>query len=172
MSSTYTQNIDINQLIEQAQSTGTITIAGVAVALSLILTLAAIFGVLWLFAAIGRWKTVKKLGGHGWSQIIPVYRDWALSRVAGCNTGLCVAITALSAVSLFKYAFDAQWWETLTGACSIALIVVTCVMIDKICKRFGKKGAGFQIGLFFLPFVFYMILGCGSAQPVDQDAEK
>lgn len=161
--------INLNQLIEQAQTTGTITYQDAVISLAAILVILGIIAFLQLFVIIGRWKTIKKLGGHGWSQVIPIYSEWCLSRAAGCVTKLCVAITVLDAISIFSGAFDASWWSTLTGICGIALIVVRCLVIDKVCKRFGKKGVGFQIGLFFLPCIFYMILGCGSAQPVDEE---
>ena len=164
----HVETFDINQFIDQAVSDGTITYQGVAIAASVVLVLLCFIAFLQLFVIIGRWKTVKKLGGHGWSQVIPIYSEWCLSRAAGCVTQLCVAVTVLDAVSIFSGASDASWWSTLVSICAIALIVVRCLVIDKVCKRFGKKGVGFQIGLFFLPCIFYMILGCGSAQPVDE----
>ncbi len=165
---TYVKTFDLNMYIDQAVNDGTITYQGIAIATGLVLTLVCIVAVLQLFVIIGRWKTIKKLGGNGWSQIIPIYSEWCLSNAAGCASKLCIAITALDAISIFSGAFDASWWRTLVSICGIALIVVRCLVIDKVCKRFGKKGVGFQIGLFFLPSIFYMILGCGSAQPVDE----
>ena len=167
---TYVKTFDLNMFIDQAVNEGVITYQGAVISALVILVLLGIIAFAQLFVIIGRWKTTKKLGGHGWSQIIPIYSEWCLSRAAGCVTQLCIAITALDAISIFSGAFDASWWRTLVSICAIALIVVRCLVIDKVCKRFGKKGVGFQIGLFFLPCIFYMILGCGSAQPVDTEA--
>ena len=167
---TNVETFDINQFVDQAVNNGTITYEGAAISALFILVLIGFIAFAQLFVIIGRWKTVKKLGGNGWSQIIPIYSEWCLSRAAGCATQLCVAITVLDAVSIFSGASNANWWSTLVSICAIALIVVRCLVIDKVCKRFGKKGVGFQIGLFFLPCIFYMILGCGSAQPVDTEA--
>ena len=44
----------------------------------------------------------------------------------------------------------------------VNLIIAIILNID-IAKNFGK-GVGFGIGMIFLPFIFYPILGFGSAQ--------
>jgi hypothetical protein len=42
-------------------------------------------------------------------------------------------------------------------------IVIAIILNIDIAKNFGK-GVGFGIGLILLPFIFYPILGFGSAQ--------
>jgi len=44
----------------------------------------------------------------------------------------------------------------------VNLIVYIIVLIE-LAKRFGK-GIGFALGLLFLPFIFFPVLGFGSAQ--------
>ena len=166
--STYTKTFDLNMYLDQAVTDGVITYQGIAIATGLILTLLAIIAFLQLFVIIGRWKTIKKLGGEGWSQIVPVYSEWTMSRAAGCTMALCVAVTVLDLITFFQGAITADWFQYIAGACTIAFIVVRCVYLYKVCQGFGKDGVGFALGLVILPFIFWMILGCGSAQPVDE----
>ncbi len=165
---TTTVNIDVNEVLDQMLAGDSVAVAGVAVAGTLLLVaiIALILGQ--ILAVIGRWKTIKKLGGEGWSQVIPVYSEWAMSRAAGCTMALCVAVTVLDLITFFQGAITADWFQYIAGACTVAFIVVRCVYLYKVCQRFGKDGVGFALGLVILPFIFWMILGCGSAQPVDE----
>lgn len=91
-----------------------------------------------LIAAI---KIYKKLGLPGWGAIVPIYGQWIL----------------LKAVDL------PGWFSILPVANGIALIVANY----RLAGKFGK-GAGFGLGLVFLPPIFYMILGFGKASVVSE----
>ncbi len=163
-------DIDVNELVDHALSGNpeTVTVAGLAIVGTLFLALLAVLIVCQIFTVIGRWKTIKKLGGEGWTQVVPVYSEWAMSRAAGCTMALCVAVVALSLVSFLQGFIDVDWFQNIAGACALAFIVVRCVYLYKLCQRFGKDGVGFALGLVILPCIFWMILGCGAAQPADK----
>ena len=98
-----------------------------------------------IIAAI--WKTFEKAGQPGWGAIIPIYNIVLMMNVAGRPT----------------------WWVVLylLGAIPIigpiiVLVVGFIVSLD-IARNFGK-GTGFGIGLALVPFVFFPILGFGSAE--------
>ena len=55
-----------------------------------------------------------------------------------------------------------KWWIVPFLIPLVNLIIFIILSID-VAKAFGK-GAGFGIGLLLLPFIFYPILGFGSAQ--------
>jgi hypothetical protein len=86
------------------------------------------------------WKVFSKAGQPGWAAIIPIYNMYVLCKVAG----------------------RPGWWLILLLIPFVNFIILIILSID-IAKAFGK-GAGFGIGLFLLPFIFYPILGFGSAQ--------
>jgi len=119
-----------------AQNDGVaMTMAGGAVLLTLVFPIA--FAV--AFSAFMWWKMFSKAGQPGWASIIPIYNVIVLLQIAG----------------------KPVWWILL---CMIPLvqIVPLIIMNIEIAAKFGKDG-GFAVGLTLLPFIFFPILGFGSA---------
>ncbi|HEY4284013.1 MAG TPA: DUF5684 domain-containing protein [Chthoniobacterales bacterium] len=85
------------------------------------------------------WKVFTKAGQPGWAILIPIYNMYVLCKIAG----------------------RPGWWLILMFIPFVNFIIFIILAID-IAKAFGK-GAGFGIGLLLLPFIFYPILGFGSA---------
>lgn len=93
----------------------------------------------------GIWKTFAKAGQPGWAAIIPVYNVYILLKIA-----------------------NRPWWWLLLMLIPLVNLVIAIIVALDIAKAFGK-GTGFGIGLALLGFIFYPILGFGSAtytQPV------
>jgi hypothetical protein len=88
----------------------------------------------------GMWKVFSKAGQPGWAAIIPIYNVYIMCKVAG----------------------RPGWWLLLFLIPIVNVIIAIIVNVD-ISKRFGK-GVGFALGMIFLPFIFWPILGFGSAQ--------
>lgn len=109
--------------------------SGIAGLIFLVLYLAIII----IFFA-GLWKTFTKAGQPGWGALIPFYNLYLLIKIAG----------------------RPGWWFILMLIPLVQIIVGIIVDLD-IAKNFGK-GVGFAIGLIFLPFIFFPILGFGSAE--------
>ncbi len=86
------------------------------------------------------WKIFTKAGQPGWAIIVPIYN----------------IITAL------KIAGKPWYWMFGFFIPVVSIIVAFIVAIDT-AKAFGK-GAGFGIGMIFLPFIFYPMLGFGDAK--------
>ena len=89
---------------------------------------------------ISLWKVFTKAGKPGWASLIPIY-----------NT-----------VVMLEIARRPIWWLILLFIPIVGIFVSVVIIMD-IAKYFGK-GAGFGIGLLFLPFIFYPILGFGDSQ--------
>ena len=83
------------------------------------------------------WKVFEKAGHPGWAAIIPFYNAYILLQIANREI----------------------WWLLLFFIPIVSFIVAIVVSID-VAKSFGK-GTGFGLGLAFLPFIFYPILGFG-----------
>ena len=94
--------------------------------------------VILMIAAI--WKMFSKAGQPGWAAIIPIYNIYVMCKIAG----------------------RPGWWVLLMFIPLVNFIIIIILCID-LAKSFGK-GAGFGIGLLLLPFIFYPVLGFGSAQ--------
>jgi hypothetical protein len=88
---------------------------------------------------VGMWKTFVKAGQPGWGILIPIYNAYLLTQIAR----------------------KPGWWVLLM-IIPIVNIVVNVIVSLGVAENFGK-GAGFGIGLFLLPFVFYPVLGFGDA---------
>lgn len=86
------------------------------------------------------WKIFTKAGQPGWASIIPIYNIYIWCKIVGRSA----------------------WWIILLLIPFVNFIIGIILCID-LAKSFGK-GAGFGLGLAFLGFIFFPILGFGSAQ--------
>jgi hypothetical protein len=86
------------------------------------------------------WKVFTKAGQPGWAALVPIFNAYVLCKVAG----------------------KPGWWVLLMLIPCVNLIIALLVALG-VAEQF-RKGAGFGIGLFFLPFIFYPILAWGDAQ--------
>lgn len=99
-----------------------------------------------LVILIGIWKVFTKAGQPGWACIIPIYNLVILLKIAG----------------------KPIWWIILLLIPFVNFIIFILVDIA-VAKSFGK-GAGFGLGLLFLPFIFFPALGFGDAQYIGPQA--
>ena len=88
----------------------------------------------------GMWKVFVKAGKPGWACLIPIYNVIVLLEIAG----------------------KPLWWIILLFIPLVNLVVLILVSIA-VAEKFGK-GAGFGLGLAFLPMIFFPLLGFGDAQ--------
>lgn len=86
------------------------------------------------------WKIFEKAGEPGWAAIVPIY----------------------NLIVMYKIAGKPIWWILLLLV-PIANLVTLIMVVHAISTRFGKD-TGFTVGLIFLGFIFYPILGFGDAQ--------
>jgi hypothetical protein len=98
-----------------------------------------VFG-LAVFVLAGFWRVFQKAGKPGWACLVPIY----------------------NLVVLLQIARRPVWWLLLMLIPIVNLFVTLVVVVD-IARAFGK-GVGFGLGLFFLGFVFYPILGFSDAR--------
>ena len=99
------------------------------------------FGVI-VFTIAGMWKAFEKAGREGWAAIIPIYNLVVMCEISG----------------------KPGWWAILCMLPYVSVVFQIIVAIE-MAKSFGK-GAGFGVGMAFLPFVFYPMLGFGDAEYV------
>lgn len=94
-----------------------------------------------IIAAIaGLWKTFEKAGEPGWAAIVPIYNIFIMTKIAGKPA-----------------------WYIVLLLIPIVNIIGSFLIFDGLAKSFGKS-TGFTLGLVFLGFIFFPILGFGDAQ--------
>lgn len=105
--------------------------------MGLIIGLFSLAFVVFIVASV--WRVFEKAGQPGWGALIPVYNIYLMTKMAGRES----------------------WWVLLFFIPGINIVAYIILNVD-IAKKFGK-GEGFGVGLAFLPFIFYPILGFGDA---------
>lgn len=121
-----------------------------------IMIFALIVGIL---VIIGKWNILKKGGEEGWKSLIPIYSTYTMCKLVGVNPYwvlITIAGWFLSSIPLVN----------LVSA--VASIYFTILLNVSIAKAFGKD-TGFAIGLIFLPYIFYPILGLGNKEFVGKN---
>ena len=125
--------------------------------------------IIYIIDVIGMFKVFEKCGLEGWKAIIPFYNDYVFAeKVWVPNYVLCLWIACIVnwvIVSPISHSggFIGILFSLVGFILSIFIIVVRGRFCYWIAKSFGY-GAGFAVGLFILPFIFYLILGFGDAQ--------
>ena len=92
-----------------------------------------------IFIIASQWKVFTKAGRPGWACIIPVYNLYVMLGIAG----------------------KPGWWLILFFIPLVNFVALLLLMLG-IAAKFGK-GVGFGLGLLFLGFIFFPILGFGDA---------
>ena len=105
---------------------------------------AVIFGIIGIALAIvmiaAMWKVYVKAGQPGWASIVPIYNIICLLNITG----------------------KPMWWIVLFLLPIVNFIAMILVFVA-LAKSFGKS-TGFAMGLLFLGFIFFPILGFGDAR--------
>jgi len=91
-----------------------------------------------------QWKIYTKAGKKGWASIIPIYNIIVLLEIVKKPV---------------------SWFFLLI--IPFVNIVIAIWITNLLSKRFGKE-EGFTLGLIFLPFIFYPLLGMSKAKYIDE----
>lgn len=139
-----------------------------------------------VLTAIGLWNMYIKAGEPGWAALIPFYRTYVLYKISDMkqlfwlNLGCMVASLVVLVITLVSFwtmfinslaGAYSNYDDALTGMlgglmvawliifiCGIISLVLRVINVIKLAGVFNLNG-GYAVGLFFLPAVFYMILG-------------
>ena len=93
-----------------------------------------------LVVLAGMWKAFEKAGEPGWGAIIPIYNLYLMLKIGG-----------------------KPWWWLLLMIIPLVNLIVAILMGIGIARNFGR-GVLFGLGLTFLGFLFWPILGFGDDQ--------
>jgi len=92
------------------------------------------------FVIAAMWKVFAKAGQPGWAAIVPIYNYVILMNIVG----------------------RPGWWVLLMFVPLLNVVIAIIIHLE-LAKSFGQ-GTGFGVGLILLGFVFFPILGFGSAR--------
>lgn len=119
---------------------------------------------------IGRWKVFEKAGKPGWASIVPFYNTYITYELGDFPPLLVLLSVGVSLIS-FGTGFVngiSEYYDglmilslVLNGILSIASLALTIIEVIvhiNIAQKFNKS-ALYGLGLAFLPFIFYMMLG-------------
>jgi len=95
---------------------------------------------------IATWKVFVKAGRPGWAVLIPIYNTYVFLKIAG----------------------KPGWW-LIWFFIPLLNLVFGIIATVAFAQSFGK-GAGFAVGLIFLPIIFIPILAFGEAQYAGEGA--
>ena len=101
-----------------------------------------------LLTIVARWRMFEKAGESGWACLIPIYGTLVMLRIIG----------------------KPGWW-LLMFLIPFANIIYAIWAVNLLSKSF-RKDEGFTVGMIFLPFVFYPILGFGGAQYIGAQSSE
>jgi hypothetical protein len=101
-----------------------------------------------LLIVVARWRMFQKAGEPGWATLIPIYGTLVMLRIIG----------------------KPGWWLVMFLIPFVNLVYAIWA-INLLSKSFGKD-EGFTVGMLFLPFVFYPILGFGGAQYIGAQSRE
>jgi hypothetical protein len=93
-----------------------------------------------ILSIIAMWKVYAKAGQPGWAAFVPFYNLYIQLKMVG----------------------RPGWWLLLYFVPLVNLVIAIMVTVE-LARVFGK-GVGFALGLIFLPFIFWLILGFGDAR--------
>ena len=129
------------QVTFEAEASGSDSLSGGAIAAIVVVGL-----VIGIVHIAGFWKTLEKGGESG---------AWSLLSLVPC-------LSPIAFLPMTKLIGRPNWWVVLLYVPLVNIVVLAILSID-IAKAYGK-GTGYGVGLWLLPFIFYPMLGFGSAQ--------
>ena len=120
--------------------------------------------VVYVLLVIALWKIFVKAGEAGWKSLIPIYNVYVLCKIIGIRFWIYVILLPIIVGFVAGLIFGNDQ-KTVSLISSLYSLFLAIYMSRNLAKAFGK-GIGFTIGLIFLPNIFQLILGFGSAEYV------
>jgi hypothetical protein len=111
---------------------------------------------------ICQWIVFAKARQPGWAVLIPVYGLIIFLKLIGRPVSWIAWFLQLFVFLIFAAVFPGIITGLLFFLSAVSGLVFAIISTNDLSKSFGK-GAGFTVGLIFLPFVFYPILAFGRA---------
>lgn len=136
--------------------------------------------IFYIIYVIAYWKILTKAGEKGWKALIPVYNTYLMYKIVNMKSwfwyliGISICAGIMMTFDGYQYGvtIDQMQYLSLTNhpmtliatvGLSIITLIATIIYVHRTSKVFGH-GTGFAIGLFFLPYIFWLILAFGKSK--------
>ena len=116
----------------------------------------------YLLYVIGTWKIFTKAGVAGWKSIIPLYNVYNVYKICWKTSFFWIWFIATLVMAFATSVTSSNAAAIISYIALIVTIVLNVMQNYKLAKAFGY-GIGMTLGLLFLPEIFLLILGFGSA---------
>lgn len=153
-----------------------------------ITSIIAIFGILaiilFAFLLVAGWKIFKKAGEPGWKILIPIYNIYVMYKILDMTDWFWITLGVSLCCELIiapNTAADGSINPTDTVSAMLVMIATIANLVVaiwasvlysiRLSKSFGH-GKGYAFGIFFLPYIFWMILGFGESKYKKIDFNK
>lgn len=111
---------------------------------------------------IAQWLIYNKAKQPGWAVLIPIYNMIVLLKIVGRPASWIFWFLQIILFYALFFIAPGIFTGILLFLSYAALLVFAVIILNGLSKSFGKD-AGFTVGLIFLGFIFYPILGFGKA---------
>lgn len=136
--------------------------AALGFGIGLIIAIVAIASLFSVLLIVAQWFIYAKAGQPGWAVLIPFYNLIVLLRIVGRPASWIFWFLQLFVFDILFIADPGILTGLLLGLSGITAVVFSIIITNGLSKSFGKD-EGFTVGLIFLGFIFYPILGFGKA---------
>ena len=136
--------------------------AALGLGIGLLIAMLAIFSLVSVFLIVAHWFIYAKAGQPGWAVLIPFYNLYVLLKIVGRPASWMFWFLQIIVFYILFIIDPGVLTGILVFLSYVACIVFAVIVTNGLSKSFGKD-AGFTVGLIFLGFVFYPILGFGKA---------
>lgn len=124
--------------------------------------------IFYVLLIIAGWKILKKAGEPGWKILIPIYNAYMLLKIVGMKKWFWALLLVSVVCSIFYGVYGSDPNGKTVYIIVSALQMIFTLAFDIIYSyRMSKAfhhGVGFAVGLFFLPNIFWLILGFGKSK--------
>ena len=144
-----------NLLYQDVYSSGYDKISMLTVVTQVIFVILIVVFVMCILTIIGQWQLFKKAGKPGWAALIPIYNTYVLCQITGVNPWW-IAIVFVAGVII-------EIVPALSIVSTIVEIYFGVLLAVSVSRSFGKND-GYAVGIYFLGFIFYPILGFGKSE--------
>ncbi|MBQ6461209.1 hypothetical protein IJI91_01490 [Candidatus Saccharibacteria bacterium] len=131
--------------------------------------------IFYVLVVIAGWKIFEKAGEPGWKALIPIYNLYIMFKIVGMAMWFWIMLAVSVGVEIVSVILTGTSTDAadpnnlnpfvviLVCAEAILFLIVEIMYAVRTARAFGK-GGGFAVGIFFLPNIFWLILGFGSAK--------
>lgn len=134
----------------------------------IVVAVMAIGFLLWLFIKICQWIIFQKAGQAGWKSLIPIYDTFVMLRIIQRPQWWGYLIVGISIIQVILSAMldggnnESTSLQVISSIAALVAFIYSVRITHGLSRSFGH-GAGFTLGLMFLPYIFYPILAFGSS---------